>query len=207
MLDFVSLADTASAAYLDAPSFASILPASNKKEIWRFNNLLKMNDFWSHILLLLIQQSEKKILLGWNPHPWFHLVQTKQEEQYLKSLGLAKGKLYLIVGGSTFLDRWAEKFWAKEIIEYSFAKSIFDKDRSTYLNIIDDYVVTVKLDHQTTRAIENLYSKTLPASDLNFASVFKIFQSKVKASVWLEKNLKKAKMIKGRFTRFFGVKF
>src|SRR3989344_6358138 len=109
VLDFISLADTISATYIERPQLPLILPEINKKEIWHFTDLLKMNDFWSHVLLALLQESKRKILLGYNPHPWFHLVQTNQEEQYIKSLKLAESKLYLIIGGDFFLDRWTEK--------------------------------------------------------------------------------------------------
>ncbi|MBU4332745.1 hypothetical protein KKD19_02875 [Patescibacteria group bacterium] len=207
-LDFVSLADIISQTYIDSPRIASILPERNKKEIWHFNNLLKMNNFWSHILLILIQQSEKKILLGWNPHPWFHLAQTKQEEQYIKSLGLAKGKLYLIVGGSTYLDRWAEKFFDKKIVEYSFGRSACGTECSPhYINVIDDYVLTVKIDKKTARIIDDLYKNTTSADDIDIASIMDVFHGKINASIWLEKNSKKAQQISGRFSRFFGVKF
>ena len=206
-IDFMSLADTISNTYVNPPLLSSILPDKNKKKIWHFDNLLKLNDFWSHILLILIQHSKKKILLGWNPHPWFHLVQAKQEEQYLKSLGLAKSKLYLIIGGNTYLDRWTEKFLNKKVVEYSFGKSVFEKNRSIYLNVIDDYVVTVKMDTKTNQEIENLYKNIISVENMNIATMLRIFHSKVKASVWLEKNLRKADILRGRFTKFFGVKF
>lgn len=206
ILDFVSLADTISNTYLDSPSLTSILPDRHKKEIWHFNNLMKLNNFWSHVLLTLIQQSKKKTLLGWNPHPWFHIIQTKQEEQYIKSLGIAKGKLYLIIGGNTYLDRWAERFFNKKVVEYSFGKSVFEKDRSTYVNVIDDYIVTVKLDGKTTQLIESLYKNTNSAEQINISATLAVFNGKVKSSLWLEKNPQKAEILKNRFNRFFGIR-
>lgn len=206
-MEFTSMAETIVRSYLDNPSLMSILPDINKKEIWHFNNLLKMNDFWGHLLLILIQQSKKKILLGWNPHLWFHLVQTKQEEQYIKSLGLAKGKLYLIVGGNSYLDKWAEKFLNKKLVQYFFGKSDFEKDYSKYFNVIDDYLLTIKLDEKMARMIERLYQRTKSAEDIDFPTVFNIFNRKTNASIWLEKNPKKAGVIRGRFKRFFGVDF
>jgi hypothetical protein len=206
-IEFVSLADSISHAYLDSPSMASILPDIHKKEIWHFNNLLKMNDFWGHLLLILVQQSKKKILLGWNHHLWFHLAQTKQEEQYIKSLGLADGKLYLIVGSDSYLDKWAEKFLNKKVVQYFFGKSNFEKDYSKYINVIDDYLLIIKLDKKMTRMIEGLYQKTKSAEDIDFSTVFDIFNRKTNVSIWLEKNPKKTDIVRRRFKRFFGVDF
>ncbi|MBM3260955.1 hypothetical protein FJY93_00905 [Candidatus Kaiserbacteria bacterium] len=207
VLDSLALAQTLEKKYVERPQLPTILPDEHKREIWHFSDLLKMNDFWSHILLILIQQSEKKVLLGWNPHPWFHLVQTKQEKQYIKSLKLAKSKLYLIVGGNTFLDRWTQKFWDKDTVVYSFGKSPFEADRATYINVVDDYVLTVKVDPQIARRIDDMYARTKSMDDLDLHAVLSIFQQKTKAHVWLEKNPGKAKKIKGKFKKYWGVDF
>jgi hypothetical protein len=207
VFDFISLADKLSETYTQQPQFPLILPEINKKEIWHFSSLLKMNDFWSHILLILIQQSKHKVLLGWNPHPWFHLVQTKQEEQYIKALKLARSKLYLIVGGRSLLDKWTEKFWDKETVRYSFGKSDFHNERSTYFNVIDEYVVTVKLQPKTAQAIDTIYENTKSMDDLNINSILLIFNQKTKCSIWLEKNPQKAKKIGIKFKKFWGIDF
>lgn len=207
VFDFLSLADQLSATYIERPQLPLVLPEINKKEIWHFSDLLKMNDFWSHILLILIQQSKHKVLLGWNPHPWFHLVQTRQEEQYIKALKLAQSKLYLIIGGASFLDTWAEKFWDKETVHYSFGESDFHKERSTYFNVIDDYVVTVKLEPKTAQAIDAIYEYTKSIDDLNLQSILSIFHQKTKCSIWLEKNPEKARKIATKFKKFWGIDF
>ena len=206
-LNLEHLSNQIRATYLESPLLAEILPDINKKEIWHFNNLLRLNDFWSQILLILIKQSKKKILLGYNPHPWFHLVQTKQEEQYIKSINLARGKLYLIIGGRTYLDKWVEKFFDKNTVAHSFGRSVFEEKGLDYINVIDDYILTVKLDGVTTKEIDNLYKNTDSIEKMNLHNVLKIFNGKVKAGIWLEKNPQKAEKIKGRFTRFFGIKF
>ncbi|MDD5068032.1 MAG: hypothetical protein PHS53_01030 [Candidatus Pacebacteria bacterium] len=207
VLNFLSLADTLSSTYIERPRSPLVLPEINKKEIWHFTDLLKMNDFWSHLLLMIIQQSKKKILLGWNPHPWFHLVQTKQEKQYIESLKLAKSKLYLIVGGNSFLDKWTEKFWDKKAVEYSFSKSDFQNERSTYINVVDDFVVTVKLDPKTAEEIDRIYEKTKSLNDLDLQAVLAIFRKKTKCSIWLENNPEKARKITIKFKKFWGVDF
>jgi hypothetical protein len=169
--------------------------------------LLKMNDFWSHILLILIQQSKNKILLGWNPHPWFHLVQTEQEKQYIQSLTLAGSKLYLIVGGNTFLDRWTEKFWDKNTVAYSFGKSNFATERTTYINVVDDYVLTVKIDPKVAHQIDDIYKNVQSMDDINLQSILSLFHQKTKISVRLEKDAEKARKVKIKFKKYWGVDF
>lgn len=198
-----AMADT----YVERPQLPTLLPNKDKKEIWHFTDLLKMNDFWSHLLLILLQQSKKKVLLGYNPHPWFHLVQTKQEEQYIQALKRARSKLYLIIGGNTFLDKWTEKFWDKKVVAHSFAKSGFGEERATYFNVVDDYIVTVKLDQKMAREIDSIYQSNHSMDDLDLQSVLRLFRTKTKASVWLEKNPAKARKIKTKFKKFWGKEF
>lgn len=207
VLDFISQSEVLSKTYVERPQLTAILPNANKKEIWHFSNLLKMNDFWSHLLLILLEQSKDKVVLGWNPHPWFHLVQTEKEEQYIKALKLAKSKLYLIVGGNTFLDKWTEKFWDEKVVKYSYGKSDFHKERSLYLNVVDDYVINIKLDSDISHAIDAIYTRTKSMNDLDLPSILSIFNQKTDASIWLEKNPEKAKKIRNKFRKFWGINF
>jgi hypothetical protein len=207
VLERIEEAASMTSAYVERPQLPALLPDENKKEIWHFTDLLKMNDFWSHILLILVQQSKNKVLLGYNPHPWFHLAQTKQEKQYIQALERTNSKLYLIIGGDTCLDKWTEKFWNKKIVSHSFAQSDFHDERATYLNVVDDYIVTIKIDPKTAHAIDDIYANTKFMDDLDLQSVLRIFQQKTKCSVWLEKNPDKAKKIKTKFKKYWGVDF
>lgn len=201
--DLADLAKRASANYLRLAKAG--LPPKNSRKIWHFHDLLTLNNFWSQILLLLIKNSQSRVLLTWMPHPWFHLAYSEQEEQYIKSLELTNTKLYLINGGQTFLDRWAEKYWQKPKIEYSNAESVFSKiEPTTYINIIDNYVLSVKLDDKITQEIDNLYKSVKTFEELDISEVFRIFDLKVRASMWLEENTKKSNLYRKRFAKFFG---
>src|SRR3989344_1994433 len=206
VLETLSFSEILERNYVNHPSLPG-LNSLERKWVWRFGDLLTMNDFWSHLLLVLIQQSKKKVLLGWNPHPWFHLVQTKQEEQYVRALKRARSKLHLIVGGNTYLDRWAEQFWDKGVVEYSFGKSPFEKERSTYVNVIDDYVITVKLDPKVAAEIDRIYAETRSLDTLDLPGILSLFRNKTRVMIRLEKNALKAKKIKTKFKRYWGINF
>ncbi len=138
-------------------------------------------------------------------HSWFHLIYSEQEEQYIRSLTFTNTKLYLINGGKTFLDHWSERYWQKENIEYSFAESVFSiQNSNTYINVIDDYVLTVKLDESITKEIEHLYASTNSMDGIEFSELFRIFGQKVRASMWLENNPTKASAYNRKFKNFFG---
>jgi len=203
VVDLADLADNASSNYLRVAK--KTLPKTGRRVIWHFQNLLSLNNFWSQILLSLVENSTDRTLFSWMPHPWFHLVYSEQEEQYIRSLGLTNTKLYLVNGGKTFLDRWTERFWQTNNIEYSFANSVFLKTHpNTYINVIDNYVLTVKLDENITKEIEGLYSAVQSMDDVEFSELFRVFGAGVRASLWLENNPTKAATYRKRFKSFFG---
>lgn len=204
ILHLTDFANKLRVTYLRDAKNTSLLPTAGGKNVWRFQSLLQLNEFWSHILLLLVEHSPQKKLLGWNPHPWFHLVQTKQEERYITSLKLAHGTLHLILGGNTFLDRWVERFFDKNVVHHSFGKSVFQKLRSMYINVIDEYVLTVKLDDNTATAIDEFYGEVKRQEDLNSAVIINIFHSRARAVLRLEHNPSKAEKIRRKFEAFFG---
>ena len=203
-LEYTALARSIEESYL-SPQYVALLPKANKKEIWRFDNLFKLNDLWAQLLLVLAEQSKDKIICGWNPHTWFHLAEAKEEEKYIQSLERLGVKLYLFIGGNHYLDVWAEKYLKKEHINYSYAKTSFQEERSKYYNVVDDYILTVKLDQDTTDRIEALYEKTLSQEEMNIAEIMSIFNRKVKASLWLERDPSKAELYRKRFAREFGI--
>lgn len=204
VLAMADMVEQAKKLYVDDRHFDHLLP-NNKKNIWHFTNLGSLNNFWSQVLLVLINQSESKRIYGYSPHPWYHLLQTEQEDQYIKSLRHARTRLYLMVGGDTYLDKWAAQFWYSDIVEYSFAPSPYHRERGWYFDVIGDYLVSVTLDSTTTHAIEHVYQHTTDWEHLNLAAVLQLSQMRIRASLVLENNSRKAEIIRKRFTKFFGI--
>lgn len=205
VLDISHLAKKASLNYKN--NSKTHLPKTGRRIIWHFNDLLALNNFWSQILLLAAENTNNRQILTWMPHPWFHLAYSEQEEQYIKSLEITGTKLYLINGGDSFLDHWAEKYWQTNNIEYSSSQSWFhDKFKDQYINVVGDFVLTVKLGDKITQEIDNFYQKIGSFDNLDFSEVFRIFGLKVKASMWLENNPEKAQQYRKRFVDYFGIK-
>ncbi len=206
ILDVISFSDSLSLTYFKNQGDLSLLPHTGKKVSWKFTNLLRLNDFWSQILLLLFKHSKTKKLLGSHAHPWYHFAQPKQEEQYIKSVGLIGGALYLIIYGDTYLDKWAEPYWKKHVV-YSFGKNPLKLPVNRYVNLMDDYVLTITFDHATTSKIETLYKNTTSEQDVRVEDVLEVFHGKVNARFQIEHNAKRAGVLRKKFERFFGEKF
>lgn len=204
VLDFLKIAEGMSSTYLESVSLVD-LPMAGQKLSYRFDNLYSLNDFWSQLITFVIARSNEKVIYGWAPHNWYNLVKSDNEQQYIESLRTAKVKQYLIIGGKTYLDKFAERFWTKENIELSTAKSQFHSQQSVYFDIIGKYIISLKLDKKMTDNIERLYQTTTNQVGLDLPTIIGIFHQKTKATLSLENNPDKAKLIEKRFARYFGI--
>jgi hypothetical protein len=193
--------------YLKSQYFQGLIPIKEKeKKSWTFKDIFKLNDFWSQLILIPIKNSKEKVLLNYTPHAWFHLIQTHQEYQYIKTSTAHLNKTYTVIGGKDYLDEWATQFWKDHSIEYFLApkEKWLLEDRTKYINVIDEYVFTVKLDPNITKEIDHLYQSIKNPEQLNIQNILSIFQTKIKAKITLEKNSKLATEYKKKFTRLFG---
>jgi len=130
--DLLNFAQEIEKTYLRSNVLEDFCPVKGERRSWRFSQLSPMKDLWSHLVVLLIRQSKSKTLLSWNPHPWFYLSKAEHEIQLMELLRKTKSKMFKIVGGDTFLDRWTSKFWTSPYVKYSFAEGPFESKQGIY---------------------------------------------------------------------------
>ena len=202
VIDMLGLFDDLQSTYLKAP-LTSLLPEVHQSA-WKFPNLRRLDRFWVHWLLLLFNTSQKKVMFEWIPHPWFMLAHPEQEERLVRAMKQTGGKLYMVIGGRTYLDNCYLKYWSEDLFEYVLDADAFENQRSTYYSIVDDYVLTVSLEPDLTEEIDLLYQRVRGAGDLSDESVAELFQKKTNINMVLEKNQKKASALLEKFSVLFG---
>ncbi len=204
-INYMHLGDVIESNYFRHDFLLGLLPNGRKKKnSWSFHNLYRMKSFWAEILLVLVKRAESPYILSYNPHPWAYLLQSAPESQFIKALQMSNAKMFKIIGGKTPLDLASKKLWDQGLIEYSFVDSPFHSERSSYFNVIGDYIVTVKLDEALTTAVEKLYEGTKSIEELRHQEVFNLFRSKARSNVTIERNKEKASKIYRKFQQFFG---
>lgn len=206
-LDMIRFANKITENYVTSSNISKFIPIpenGRKKNTWNFSSLIHLDEFWGNILLTLITTYKPTSILSWNPHPWMYFVRQEAGSGTHLLLKPKKIVMFKIVGGSTFLDKLPSKFWDKYGVQYSFSQGPFEQDKSTYINVVNDFVITVQIDQKTTNAIENYFQKVQSHKDLDVAEVFQIFRGKAKATLKLERNEKRAALYRKKFNRFFG---
>lgn len=184
-----------------------LLASQGKKQIWTFNSLLELNDFWAHLDLYLVKISENKNIMTWNPYLWFFLFHTKTEEKFFKSIKMLGAQFVVIVGGNNFLNRIGGEFYHRNDVIYSYNPEPFQTKMDMYLNIIGDYVVSVKLAKNVYQKMDDLYRSTKSMATISIPDITELFMKEGKSKLTLEYNPQKAGQLRRKFSRHFGEEF
>ncbi len=202
-LELVAFADSILDTSLSAPCLGQMLPPGKLPVQWNFDSLFRLNHFWCHLILSLVRASRAREVFSWNPHPWFYLARSIQETDYLETLNSLESRLYKVVGGTTFLDRWAAQFWNRDFIDFRFEPCFSQKWPDVWLNVIGDYVLIVELDRETRQIIDEIYSTVQNESEMSTAKFSKIFNRKAIATIEVSRDETRAIEIRDHFRSLF----
>lgn len=183
----------------------NLIPAEGESIAWYFYDLGKVDDLWEQLLFSLFLQSKEQILLSWMPHPWYHITDDDKQHLYENAMKLINVKIYRIIGGSTYLDRKSIEAWKEPVHAVSFAKSPFAGDNQNYIDVIGDYVITIKLDEKTTNLLEEYYDSISDEEVLSAADSDLLLSNKMRIKVKIQHNVRKARRLQKMFRDFWGL--
>lgn len=204
MLSLFRCADDLFRAALRRPA-ASLLPAEKETRRWRFHDLRRLDQFWLQLIFLLFEGSATRTMFVWAPHFWFHLLEYGRELQAQDAMSVAGNLMYMIVGGDTFLDRQPERYWSRSVYRWSYEPSSFHSERQTYYDVIDDYVLTVKLDARTAHRLGECFRSVKTARDAARVPELALFDHRANVTLSLAHDESRARALRSRFCRHFGL--
>lgn len=182
-----------------------VLPEYDEKLKLRFSNLERLDDFWIHTIILILQKSSRPKLYQWMPHPWFNLIHSQKSLPFHRALKVGGYSVENIIGGQTWLDRRAAKLSVQGVYEYSFAPGPFESERSTYYSITDTYLLTIKLLERKANELEQLYATVETATDLETPGLLKSINDARGSVLTIEKGGRRHKKIWNKFIEYFAV--
>jgi DNA-binding transcriptional ArsR family regulator len=204
ILNLLKFADQAYETSTSQYILKEALRADSFKKVYRFKDLRRLDLFWIQNLMALHQLHQGEPLFLWCPYQWFQLVHSYAVESFYQASDQTSARRYHIIGYDGYLSRIALKSLPKNGT-YSFAESPFHQEQSTYYSLIASTVITIKLDDSITGHMSKLFQQVKRENDLVNADVAKLFHAKVRASLTIEKNERKAKKLRKKFTDFFGL--
>lgn len=200
--NLISLSESIEQEYFKTSSLKHCLPYEQGKTTWEFSSLFRMRNFWTHMVLVLLKNSSSKTLLSWNPHPWYYHTQTEQQQRMLNSIKLSGAKVYRIIGGSYYLDKFPVRYW-KESTKYSFSLSPFEHQRKLYFSCVDNNILSIKLTPTMARRIDDYFENIKNQKEFNTADFLELLNVKTRIIVELNSNVKKGEKVRGAFSKHF----
>ncbi len=207
ILDLAYLVDEMETTYLHQDYLTQLLPTGAGQRVWYFTDLLKMNDFWSQLLIAMATTHQKAISLNFVPHRWFELMQRNQESQFKRAFcGLVTHE-YSLIGSQSFLDRYVLSLAKKYPNEHVYVSSTLrglTENKSQYIDILGDFILTITLSRDMSEEIERLFASIKKVEDIRNSDILAVFTKPTKIKITLKKDAKKAAVFYKKFERIFG---
>lgn len=206
ILQLQALSSRLASTYFKNPSVVPAIPKGGKLR-WSFRNLLDLDDYWAYLLLYLLRTGSSKTMTSWNPFLWFNVFHTEHEDRFFNSVRLIGGRAYTIIGRDCFLNRWATQFLKKNEVIHAFATSPFRDQLDLYFNVVDDYILSVRLSRNTDRKLQQLFADTKSFEDLDLVGFSNLLMKQGRGTMTLEHNPPKAARLRKQFGIYFGEDF
>lgn len=203
LLDF---ATDVQSRYLDHAISSGILVAPGQKRAWRFRSLRGLCEFWQHLQLAIGATSDDKCLLDWSPYLLFDLVCTYGGSRCDRTLAALKrlgGSGLRIYEGTRPLNQTILRQSRNVQFTAASAESPYHRQQNTILNVLGDYVVTIRLDERAVFELDELFS--LPALPERHVTHRTLAQP-VNVRLCLQNDAQKVRCHRRRFAAYFGVK-
>ena len=185
---------------------STILPLPGEMKTWHFSDLFRLDDFWAHLLLVLLRGSQSKHLFERVAQPWFELIHAKKELNFKNALRMLKKRVYVSMDASPYLGAALTDNWPGDIYEYSFAEGPFTGNSRYIYDVIDQYVLRIDLGATLPKVIDHLFREIRRSEDINIGTIVQSLRTKSRLTVKLENNIQHAARRIKDFRRFFGIK-
>ena len=191
--------------YYRTDSLANLVDSQHKAKMsWTFTNLLRLKIFWSQLVVALLKRAPSPVLLSWNPHPWFYLVQAEHERKVLDELRRARARMFKIVAGKTPFDFRPETVWKNAPVTYSIGKNPFGWEQRRYFSIVGSALIQVRLRPSTVERIEDLFQTSKKQPVIHAEDTLHLFSDKHPAKLSLELHSAAAARITKQYETYFG---
>lgn len=203
VLKMIQLADELERTYLKGRGAPIPIPPANQSISWHFSDLRRTDDFWINALIALLEHTGEQRVFQWVPHPWFHLAQHERELTFQETLRALKRRIFMNIGGNSFLDQAFSKFWPADVYSTSYVESPFAERPYDYLNIIGDFTLRITLDAHTTAEIESIFARVKSKRELAEINVATLLNQKASITIRLYHDAVRARRLRGSFRRAF----
>ena len=147
------------ATQLGTRSLSQLVPDEGESRSWTVNSIRRADDLWEQLVVAITTHSNERTHLAWAPHSWAFIIEKTKQDSFTSGMEAKGNSIYQIIGSETPLDIEAAKLRRESVFELSYAESPFHKDKTKYIDVIGEYIITIRPDAATFKHIEEFFAE------------------------------------------------
>jgi hypothetical protein len=186
----------------------NILLEEGESKDFEFENIMAMDNLWSHSLNLVRNFYETKghsdkNVYSRNYFAVFQIARTESESANTQYFESSKMQWYMASGSNTFLNRLPSRLVEGENYhQFIFDFELYNKDRESpieknyWTTVIGDFVFEVRLPNYIFELIENIFEDIQSIGEFNADKINSLFQEPGKSILTISHNRNRAESIR-----------
>lgn len=172
--------------------------------VYNYKSLVNLDAYWKHLMNALDDKFGNYPVFLYSPyHIWYHISErTQSEADYFSGFEKNKHQAYFVIGNTSPLDQNFKKQFHSDYMQIDTWQKSSLKENN-YLTIIDDYVIDTILDSKLTAAIKTYYAASSKNAEEAKMYLNKVLSSTNKAKIKIERNAKKARILRKKLFKNF----
>jgi DNA-binding transcriptional ArsR family regulator len=159
-LDIIDLGRKLEEKIVFAPSAEQVIPLEGESLELTLSSLLSLDEFWTHLMVLLLGKRTDRTVFNFCPHPWFYFLHRQQLERFYRTLLRRRCRIFVLVGDNQFLDR----YFCCQLDERLYrcqtgSGKLVGGTKSRHVMVIGDFIIHVVLNRRTAKSIDALFGR------------------------------------------------
>jgi hypothetical protein len=189
-------------------SSSNILLEEGENKDFEFNNVIEMDNLWSHSMNIVRNYYEKnehsdKNAYSRNYFSVFHIARTESESANIQYFESSNMQWYMASGSDTFLNRLPSKLldngnyhqFIFDFEEYNAGKET-QIEKNYWVTVIGDYIFEASLPKYIFELVEKIYAETQSIGEFNADKINYLFKEPGKALFSVSCDKKRAEEIR-----------
>lgn len=207
----IDLVEKLKSVYLQSgPTTANILMDEGDATTFEFPNVIDMDNFWSHTLVIVSHYyAENKHadpnVYNYNDHCWFQVIRVGSEQTLGDTYTHMGLKWYLVAGSMSYIDRLVPSIIKGKGFYYQQKdKKIFPENY--YVVVIGDFIFETALPKYVFDMMESVYGRVQSVTDPALRSIEDLIQLPAKTTITISRDARRADKIRSKIKASFKTK-
>ena len=202
LINMTSLLRGAYLSCLRAAANSGGVPLSEKTR-FTFYDLARLDYVWMQIIFVLQQVYPQSFIRVWKPEQWFHMVHEHITDNFFSALGTLGSKQRHLIGHDCYTCRYGAGLIPRRVGQFRFAPDAFKLGLGTYITLIGDHVITIRLNSGFAQRMHRLFSSIRNRDEMFAPHVLECVRGRVESSLVVEYRPKALKELSERFDAVF----